>query len=176
MGVYERYTGVYPMASMNKSEKAAFKWLQNQKGYDESEIIRASHKQTPDFKLQDGTGFEVKKDYNGTVVFHETQMKDIEDSTRILIVSEDTIHQIRYEDLDDSGFDVRVQESPDSKVKRIKPDLAEEINEYPGASFSEKMLKWRYDDQDNLSADDVEDAVSRALERDLPELLRREVR
>jgi len=59
--------------------------------------------------------------------------------------------------------------------KRVQPDLIDEIEEFEGGSFSEKMLKWRRD-VDGLSHEDVEDAVSRALERDLPELLRREVR
>jgi len=56
--------------------------------------------------------------------------------------------------------------------KRIQPDLVAEIEQYEGGSFSEKLLKWK-NDVNTLSHNDVEDAVSRAIERDLPEVLRR---
>jgi len=59
--------------------------------------------------------------------------------------------------------------------KRIQPGLVAEIEEYQGGSFSEKLLKWK-NDVDTLSHSDVEDAVSRAIERDLPEVLRNEIR
>jgi len=92
----------------------------------------------------------------------------------------------------------------DDNRRRIKPELLKEIEGFEGKTFTEQVLNWhrkkdtlseeeleekfnramdRFKDKlhdprenDKVSVDDVEDAVSRALERDLPELLRREVR
>jgi len=46
--------------------------------------------------------------------------------------------------------------------KRVQPDLVAEIEEYPGGSFSEKLLKWR-NDVDTLSYDDVKQAIREAM-------------
>ena len=58
--------------------------------------------------------------------------------------------------------------------KRVQPDLVKEIEAYDGGSFSEKMVKWK-NDVDTMTHDDVEDAVSRTLSSELPEILRREM-
>lgn len=46
--------------------------------------------------------------------------------------------------------------------KRIQPDIAREIEEYPGGSFSEKLVKWK-NDVNTLSYEDVKEAVREAL-------------
>jgi len=105
-------------------------------------------------------------------------------------------------------------DKPSDNRRRISDNLLDEIEEFSGKDFSEKLLKWKNDSdelsieisdqidefqifdeakseewmekqfekfQDKMSengitVDDVEDAVSRAIERDLPEVLRREMR
>lgn len=59
--------------------------------------------------------------------------------------------------------------------KRVQPDLVRKIEQYSGSSFSEKMIKWK-NDVDTMTHDDIEDAVSRVIKRDLPEVLRTEMR
>lgn len=56
-------------------------------------------------------------------------------------------------------------------LKRIQPDLVEQIEAYPGGSFSEKMVKWK-NDVNTMSHDDVDDTIREALRDVLPELLR----
>jgi len=57
--------------------------------------------------------------------------------------------------------------------KRVQPDLVQEIEAYSGGSFSEKMVKWK-NDVDRMTHDDIDDAVSSVLQREMPEILRRE--
>jgi len=93
----------------------------------------------------------------------------------------------------------------DDNRRRIKPELLKEIEEFEGKTFTEQLLNWhrkqdtlseeqlqeKFDramdklrdklndsegkHRDMLSIDDVDDAVSRAIERDLPEVLRNEM-
>jgi len=46
--------------------------------------------------------------------------------------------------------------------KRVQPDLIDEIEEYSGGSFSEKMVKWK-NDVNRLTHDDVQEAVRMQL-------------
>lgn len=46
--------------------------------------------------------------------------------------------------------------------KRIQPDLVDEIEQYSGGSFSEKMVKWK-NDVNKVSHEDIKTAVREAL-------------
>jgi len=59
--------------------------------------------------------------------------------------------------------------------KRVQPDLVREIEAYSGGSFSEKMVKWK-NDVDTLSHDDIDDAVSESLRRELPDIIEKVLR
>ena len=59
--------------------------------------------------------------------------------------------------------------------KRVQPDLIQEIERYDGGSFSEKMMKWR-NDVDRMTHDDIDDAVSSVLQRDMPEILEKVIK
>jgi len=48
--------------------------------------------------------------------------------------------------------------------RRIQPDLLDEIDQYSGSSFSEKMVKWK-NDVDTLSHEEVESVVKDLLNR-----------
>lgn len=58
------------------------------------------------------------------------------------------------------------------QLKRIQPDLVEEIEAYDGGSFSEKMMKWKIaeieealknrDSNRGLTVNDVEKAIRNA--------------
>jgi len=60
---------------------------------------------------------------------------------------------------------------------RLQQDIVDEINEYDGGSFSEMFRAWKNDKlsgcDNSVTVDDVDDAVSRAIKRDLPEMLQR---
>jgi len=60
---------------------------------------------------------------------------------------------------------------------RLQQDIVDEINEYDGGSFSERFRAWKNDKlsgcDNSVTVDDVDDAVSRAIKRDLPEMLQR---
>jgi len=45
--------------------------------------------------------------------------------------------------------------------KRVQPDLIDEIEEYSGGSFSEKMVKWKNDVDTSLDFDfeDIENKI-----------------
>jgi hypothetical protein len=46
--------------------------------------------------------------------------------------------------------------------KRVQPDLVQEIEEYSGGSFSEKLVKWR-NDVDTMTHEDIKEAVRESL-------------
>lgn len=127
------------MSSMNKSEEVAYDWLIQQKGYDEKEVIRKSSKQTPDFKIKDGPDFEVKRNYNGTIIFYETQLEDINEDTNIVIVDNEVEDCICYSQLENKGYTTRVQEQNDTTLIRISPDLKEELDQYSGSNYTQKI-------------------------------------
>jgi len=70
----------------------------------------------------------------------------------------------------------------DDNRRRISKNLLEEIEQFDGKDFSEQLLKWKNDsdsssiDIDTLSHDDIDDAVSEALRRELPEILEQVMR
>ena len=74
---------------MNKSETKAKKWLMEKRGYKEGEIV-FQRARTPDFLCSDGQSFEVKRLYQNTIWFHNTQAKEIqkEKNCSVLIMAD----------------------------------------------------------------------------------------
>lgn len=76
---------------MNITERAARKWLARENGVREHEIIY-NRTVTPDFKLPDGSLYEVKRLYGDKVIFYPTQIKALSrhPQCRILIFGKDS--------------------------------------------------------------------------------------
>jgi len=99
-------------------------------------------------------------------------------------ISEGLLEEIEsFEGKDFSEKLLRWKNSSDGLSEELEKtvDALKSIGEGESVSVDELREKHGLDSssgghEDSLSVDDVEDAVSRALERDLPELLRREVR
>jgi len=59
---------------MNITERAAYEWLQRERGYAADEITFRS-RFSPDFLTSDGRGYEVKLVRHGTVTFFHSQVR-----------------------------------------------------------------------------------------------------
>ena len=93
---------------MNKSETKAKKWLMKKKGYKEGDIV-FQRAYTPDFLCSDGQSFEVKRLYQNTIWFHNTQAEEIRRAKNcsVLIMAdnmEDPIKIINPEQIKDGAI------------------------------------------------------------------------
>lgn len=165
--------GVMP-AAMNESERIVYNHLLDE--YNESEIKRESAKQSPDFLTPDG-GVEVKRLYGDKVIVYTTQVESIEQvDTDIVVVDADGSIDGRFPwaDHDEAGYEVKVYDpNPgNKKPRRIDDDLVEEIDNYEGGNFSERLRRWREDS--NTSGLDQED-VREVVQEEVPGIVRREI-
>jgi len=101
---------------MNKSETLAFNWLLKQ-GIKEKNII-FSPNTVPDFTINDGRSFEVKRLYKNIIIFYDNQMKNLSDDTVILIMKDRTPEpflQVKFKDIR------KVKKYKGIKIRLVKP-------------------------------------------------------
>ena len=125
---------------MNKSETKAKKWLIEKKGYKEGEIV-FQRTRTPDFLCSDGQSFEVKRLYQNTIWFHNTQAEEIqkEKNCSVLIMAdniEEPVKIINPEQIKDGaildGIRIKIVE---------KNQLCLPINKNLEGEFREKAMQ-----------------------------------
>ena len=75
--------------AMNKSEQKAFKWLVEQGNFPTA--INFNSRRTPDFRLLNGVGFEVKRLYKNKILIRADQLNVIKNdpTITILVMAED---------------------------------------------------------------------------------------
>ena len=104
---------------MNKSETKAKRWLVEKEGYKETDIVFQSVR-TPDFLCSDGKSYEVKRLYQRTIWFYNTQIQQIREREKCLILAISDINDgpvaiLKPEQLQDgaiiAGIRIKVVES-----------------------------------------------------------------
>jgi len=68
---------------MNVTEQKAYRWLEQHTGY--SDLV-FQQRRSPDFLAPDGTGYEVKKVRNGTILFTDAQWMSLQKHSRVKVV------------------------------------------------------------------------------------------
>lgn len=119
---------------MNKTETKAYEWLQKLYKLKPSEIVYCIGK-SPDFILNDGRTFEVKRLYSNSIVLYENQIKNFKPNTVILVWgTQDSPYKIMvWKDVENKteyeGIKIRrvSEDDPDNNIS-VTVRLPAEIN------------------------------------------------